>query len=400
MTLRRPAAASLRGVSRSLRLLIVAQMLALGVARVTVAAPERCDAPTAARMRGAALDAAYWAVMNERLDGTFVYEQDRTGADLGGYNEVRHAGLTTALYQVAAASKDDAILAHADQALDWMRSHLDGREGWRTLTVNGWATLGGGALMLTALEERRAIDRSDLRDEIMRSIGRFLVAMQRPDGGFRVGVDVTTGVRDSEGTSPYYPGEAMWALARLDAVLPGEGFGSAARRAALFVARDRDRVENVRFPPLNDHWASYGFAELARRGRLDDDVTDYARRVSFRFDFLIRNEAQREAGAIYELTHGRSRRSAALGTWVEGDAALARMAERDRRLGDRRAQVIERAACGAAVLVARQNRDGPGRTRGAWFTNGITRMDDQQHAISGLLAVAQLIDRHHGSPRP
>ena len=379
-------------VNRPLRFLFVAYLVALTAARVTVAAPERCAAPSSERIRGAAADAARWAVRNQDADGAFVYEQDGDGASLGGYNDVRHAGVTTALYQAAAVLDDRTMHRHADRALGWMLERLEGRDGWETLAVDGWASLGGGALMLTALEERREIDGGELYDETMKSIGRYLMALQRDDGGFYVGVDVRTGDLDTEGTSPYFPGEALWALARLDAVFPDEGFGDAARRAALFVALERDDVENVRIPPLNDHWASYGFAELAKREHLDDDVIDYARRVAFRFDLLIRSQAQRDAGALYALTHGPARRSAALGTWVEGQAALARLAGEDDRLAGMRDEITERAACGAAILVDRQNHDGPGATRGAWFADGVTRMDDQQHAISGLLAVADLLD--------
>jgi len=380
-------------VNRPLRVLLVAYLAALAVARVTVAAPERCDTPSSERIRVAAADAARWAVRNQNVDGTFVYEQDGNGRSLGGYNEVRHAGVTTALYQAVSASGDATVRRSAERALGWMLDRLDGRDGWETLTIDGWASLGGGALMLTALEERRETDGSMQRDEVMKRVGRYLMAMQRADGGFYVGVDVATGAPDTEATSPYFPGEAMWALSRLEAVFPGEGFGEAARRAALFVARDRDDVENVRIPPLNDHWASYGFAELAKREHLDDDVIDYARRVAYRFDLLIRSQAQRDAGAVYALTHGPARRSAALGTWVEGEAALARLAREDGRLVGMREEITARAACGAAILVDRQNHEGDASTHGAWFVDGVTRMDDQQHAISGLLAAADLLDR-------
>ena len=32
------------------------------------------------------------------------------------------------------------------------------------------------------------------------------------------------------------------------------------------------------------------------------------------------------------------------------------------------------------------------RTGGAWFTNDVTRMDDQQHALSALLNAASILD--------
>lgn len=379
-------------MNRPLRNLLVAYLLAIGVARVTVAAPERCDAPSPSAIRRAAADAAAWVAGNQQDGGAYVYEQSDEGETLGGYNEVRHAGVTASLYQAAAALDDEDLRSAADDALGWMIERLDGRDGWRSLTVGGWASLGSGALMLVSLEDRRDLTGEDRYDDVMRDLGRFLVALQRDDGGFHVGIDVASGEPDVEGTSPYFPGEALWALSRLHGVFPEGGWDGAALRAARFIARDRDDVEDVELPPLNDHWASYGFAEMATYGRLDDDVARYAERVSYRFDLLIRNEAQRDAGALYALTHGPPRRAAALGTWVEGQAALGRLAGEDDRLEGRRDDVVDRAACGAAVLVDRQARMGPEETHGAWFVGGVTRMDDQQHAISGLLAVADLLD--------
>jgi hypothetical protein len=135
-------------------------------------------------------------------------------------------------------------------------------------------------------------------------------------------------------------------------------------------------------PPLNDHWAAYGFAELAGLGRrLDDDVAAYARQLYGRFALLIRTEARRDE-ALLGSVHGPPRRSAAVGTWVEGQAALGRLARVDDRVADLQGRIDDSAACGAGVLVDRQAADG------AWYASGATRMDDQQHAISGLLAVA------------
>lgn len=379
-------------MTRSLRRLLLAYALAMAVARVTVAAPETCGDDDPAALRTAAAGAADWIVRLQDVDGSYVYEQSEDGRDLGGYNEVRHAGVTTALYQAAAAFDDDGLARAADRGLAWMRARLDGRDGWRTLTIGSYASLGAGALMLTSLEERRVLTGDTRHDGLMRDLGRFLVTLQRPDGGFHVSIDTGSGEPDTEGTSPYYPGEAYWALARLDGLFPGEGWDAPAARAAAFIARRRDDVEGVRFPPLNDHWASYGFAETAARHRLPDPEADYARRVYGRFHLLVRNEAQQESGGLFGLTHGTGRRAAALGTWVEGQAALARLAVRDDRLADLRRGVVDSAACGAGILVRRQAGAGSGDARGAWFTGGVTRMDDQQHAISGLLATADALE--------
>jgi hypothetical protein len=114
---------------------------------------------------------------------------------------------------------------------------------------------------------------------------------------------------------------------------------------------------------------------------VDDVVADYGRALYGRFALLIRTEARRDE-AIIGAVHGPPRRSSAVGTWVEGQAALGRLAARDDRLADLRDRIDDSAACGAGVLVERQAGDG------AWYVHDETRMDDQQHATSGLLGVA------------
>jgi hypothetical protein len=39
----------------------------------------------------------------------------------------------------------------------------------------------------------------------------------------------------------------------------------------------------------------------------------------------------------------------------------------------------------------------PALTEGAWFTEGRTRMDDQQHALSGLLRAGPIADANAGA---
>jgi hypothetical protein len=227
----------------------------------------------------------------------------------------------------------------------------------------------------------------------MRDLGRFIVALQRRDGGFYIAYDLAAGDVVREGTSPYYPGEATWALARLSNALPRERmWRRAAMRGADFIALHRDAVEDVDFPPLNDHWGAYAFAEMAR-WPLSDGQADYAELLYGRFHLLLRSQAQRDNGGIYSFTHSLYRRGAAVGTWVEGLGALARLARADDRLADRRGAIDAAATCGAGVLVRRQSHGDDPRVDGAWYAQGATRVDDQQHPISGLLAVAALEGR-------
>lgn len=355
--------------------LTVVYLVVFAALRLTLASPEGCEEPDAAALQATATRAGAWLAAGQHDDGTFLYAVDRSGTDLGGYNEVRHAGVMLSLYQVG---EHDA----ADRGLDWALDHLEPvADGGRALTLGNRASVGGAALLAAALAERRVQTGDHTHDEVLRDLGRFIVSMQRDDGGFVVSVNPSTGVRDLEGTSRYYPGEALWALARLEAMFPEEAWEEPAGGAARFIATRRDEVEDVIAPPLNDHWAAYGFAEMATWTRIDDEVARYARLLYGRFALLIRTESKRDE-ALLPILHGPPRRAAALGTWVEGQAAIGRLAAIDPRLADIEDEIVTSARCGTGVLVDRQDSDG------AWYAGGETRMDDQQHAISGLLAVA------------
>jgi hypothetical protein len=386
--------------TRRLWVLLLCSLFVAGAARLTVAAPEACPAPTAAEARAAARAGADWLVANQRADGTFAYEIDAKGRDHGGYDNVRHAGAALALYDAAHATHARKYLDAADRAVAWMIDRLESRADWHALPDGPTAPLGGSALMLSALAERRDYTGDARYDDTMRALGRFIVAMQKPNGDYAVYYDLNTDRPDPVSISQYYASESLWALARLQNALPDPAFRTSALRAAHFVATERNDRDFVPVGPLNDHWAAYGFAEMAKWPLGAEEIA-YARQLQARFQLLIRWDAQKDSGAPYSWTHGPRRRSAALGTWVEGQAALARLGSHDSRFADLREPARESAACGAGVLVHRQHHGDDPATAGAWFDSGHSRVDDQQHSIAGLIAVAALVDSpetadHHG----
>jgi hypothetical protein len=326
------------------------------------------------------------------------------------YNEVRHAGVTMSLYQAAGKLGDRDALEAADRGLGWMDGHLVRRRDWAALAGadGSEAKLGASALMLAALAERRVATVDGQHDELMRELGRFIVMMQRPDGGFYVSWLTAREAPQYEGTSRYYPGEAFWALSLLRKAFPDEGWEAPVRLAASFLTTRRDEVEDVSFPPLVDQWTAYGLAEISDPGLTDQQV-EYARRLAARFGLLVRTEAQREDGWLGRLVRGPESRAAGTGTWVEGMAALWRLASTDERLADLRPKMVERLRCSSGILAARQASvdeagayASPGRVQGAWFRDGGTRMDDQQHALSGMMyaldALQGRVDRGPDDP--
>jgi len=372
----------------------------VGVLRIAVVPPESCGSPNRDAIAGAAVAAEGWLQRNQGLDGRYVYIYDHdTDTISSEYNEVRHAGVTMALYQAAGRFQDADALGAGDDGLAWMNENLIRQDGWAALAPGGGrAKLGASALMLVAVAERRLATADPQHDELMRELGRFIVALQRGDDGFYVAWLPAERAPQLEGTSRFFPGEAFWALALLHEAFPGEGWDGPARLAADFLTTRRDEVEDVSFPPLADQWTAYGLAEMVEWG-LDDHHVAYARRLAERFGFLIRMEAQRQGSALGTLLRGGEIRAAATGTWVEGMAALWRLASVDERLADLRPEIKERLACAGGILAEQQvsgeesaNYAEPGLVDGAWFIGGETRMDDQQHAFSGLLYTVDALD--------
>ena len=73
-------------------------------------------------------------------------------------------------------------------------------------------------------------------------------------------------------------------------------------------------------------------------------------------------------------------------------------ARADPGLADLRAPIARRATCIAGLAVNAQSDAAdaagaarPGRVEGAWFRDGQTRMDDQQHALAGLVRTIPIV---------
>jgi hypothetical protein len=361
--------------------------------RVAAVPPEDCGENNAAAIESSARLAIAWIENNQLSDGTFVYEYNaETNALTPEYNTVRHAGVTMALYQAAGHFQDRTALAAADEALVWMIQKTVHNHGWAALATSGtYAELGSSDLMLVSLEERR-LDTGDTRyDGLMRQLGRFIVSLQRDDGGFYIGYDLSADAPQTYGTSKYYPGESLLGLALLHETFPAEGWDAPARKALDFIATQRDEVEDVDFPPLADQWTGYALGEMAGWG-LSDQQIDYARSLAARFGFRSRIEAERQGSWYGHAVRGRHARGAGSGTWIEGMAGLWRASQQDPRLADLAAPLKERAVCVSGIMAANQvspkkaaSYGNPTVAAGAWFSQGVTRMDDQQHTLSGLM---------------
>lgn len=366
---------------------------------VTVAHPETCGTQpaTGADLWDAADGAVTWLASNQEQSGKFTYRYDRDRDVVEpGYNLARHAGVMLALYQADRVGVAGARQA-ADRALRWaLGSTVDHNES----LVFGDARRvesGPAALLVAALAERRLSTGATVHDETMRSLGRFLVDNVRADGSVAAEWEVGSGPVEGS-SSPFYTGETMWALARLASAFPGEGWDGHARSIGDYVADIRDDAE-PRFPPVSDHWWAYAVDEMARwpgESGLSQVDLDYFDRQAGIFGVQARYESQRSETGVRRWTRGPLALGAGLGTVGEGLGGLARLSEVEPRVAERRGPLTDRAECVAAMLVERQARAGDtagageSLEAGAWFRLGDTQMDDQQHALSALLALLEL----------
>jgi small neutral amino acid transporter SnatA (MarC family) len=376
--------------------------LLLVLALAVVAPPERCPSVTRTELRSSAQATVDWFVRNQEPDGTWLYLYDADDNSVSSeYNIVRHAGVTMGLYQAAAAGFPGALLS-ADRGTGWALDRLLYRDGWAALDWFGEIDTGASALMAAGLVIRREATGDARHDEVLRGLGRFLVAQTEPSGAVLATYDTSAGAPVAGEYSKYFTGEAYWALARLHRLFPGEGWGQAADRVGAYLTDSRDETEGY-WPPVIDHWAAYGLAETAafpERGEppLTEAEVDYARRQAELFGSHVRWVEQR-FGPWGGLVRGSYvPRGGAYGVFGEGLTGLWQAANEDPRLEDLRQPIAERASCIAGLAVEAQSDgdDGAGAARpaaveGAWFRNGETRMDDQQHALAALLRTIPIV---------
>jgi len=366
---------------------LVTWAVGASIMRLTLWAPEVCPPIARSEARLAATHAADWIIRNQADDGRFLYDFHR-GRDESSddYNLVRHAGVTMSLYQLVRGGEVQYLDA-ADQGVEWMTERLQPTGGGgRAFTDVRRAKLGASSLLVVSLAQRRLATSDTQHDQLMRDLGTFLVEQQRADGSMLNFHDIETGEPVPDQTSVFATGEALWALALLHEAFPQLGFDEPAWRTLDYMATSRDLDEDIFPQPWPDQWAAYSLGEMGDWGLADAHI-DYARRLTERFAMIIRFDAQR--GSTYgSITHGPAPRGGGVGTWLEGLGALRTLTVTDERLADLEDPLEETLACAAGVLAERQIEPGEDvseREAGAWFYDDLTRMDDQQHAASGLL---------------
>jgi small neutral amino acid transporter SnatA (MarC family) len=364
---------------------------------VVLAPPEHCPTTSTAQLQASATEAADWFVRNQQDDGRWLYLYDaETDTAADDYNAIRHAGAMMGLYQAAVAGVPGAQES-ADRGLAWVEDNLIERGDWSAISHNGDVATGATALLVAGLVDRRRLTGDGAYDDLLQEAGRFLVAQTEPSGAVTARYSIAEGGPVRGVYSKYYTGETYWALARLHQVFPSGPWGETADRIGAYLATRRDADEGY-WPPLPDHWSAYGLADTVGRQLTDDEVA-YARRQAGLFGAQVRWVSQ-HAGSWGPLVRGpQELRGGGYGVNGEALGQLWQVAQREPRLASVRATLGDRARCIAGLTADAQSdadeaagKRAPDKVRGAWFRDGETRMDDQQHAMSALLAAIPIAE--------
>lgn len=360
---------------------VLAAFVVLAGARVGAAPAEDCPEVTIGEARASVESAVAWFAANQDPDGSWAYLVDDAGSDLGGYNAVRHAGVLLSLEQASAAGVDGAGVV-ADRGWGWAERHLvDAGPGRALALPDEDPPTGATALLVRAALEAGPDGRDD---ELLDDLGRFLLGQVLPSGAVSARFSLADGEAIPEARDRFFTGETLWALVGLAERFPADDeLGAAAERVGAYVPT-ADQAED-RFPPSSDHWASYAYGDLG--DRMTPLQVAHARRLVGIVGVQVRGEATRWRGGLQRVVRGGPAVGSGLGTLGEAGGGLRRA------LGDEPATdgLDERLRCVAGMLVARQASGNEPAVAGAWFTRGRTRMDDQQHAISALLAAEPVL---------
>ena len=201
-------------------------------------------------------------------DGQFVYfYRPRNNGVLPRYNILRHAGATYAMLEVHERTQDKATLDAANRALDYLASTVGtvnvGEDRLQWVVEGGYAKLGGNALAVLAMTKHATVTGDRRHLPLAQQLASSIVAVQGPNGRFRVHK-----IRQRDGwvspfVSGYYPGEAVFALVRLYELDRDERWLDAAAKSAAYLVNVRDAGLPIK-KLTHDHWLLYGLDALHR----------------------------------------------------------------------------------------------------------------------------------------
>lgn len=213
-------------------------------------------------------------------DGSFAYEYDPGTDEVSdGYNILRHAGTAYSLLELYEATNDQKYLASGEKAIAYLIDQVISCPmipAAACVEEDAEVKLGGNALAILALAKHAEVTGNKHHIPLTERLAGFIVGVQSPSGEFTVHKMTDGVVNDFK--SEYYPGEAMFGLAKLSEVSGDRKWLEAAHKGARWIITVRDAaVPTAQLP--HDHWFLYALNELAK-DKQESMYVDHAKKLT------------------------------------------------------------------------------------------------------------------------
>ena len=210
--------------------------------------------------------AANYLMRQVRDDGSFVYRinTDPEVTVKPRYNWLRHAGTLYAMSVYYHLSENPELVPLIEKSVNHMRTKAmapvtdwpDVMAIWTDGRITGakgplTAKLGGAGLGLVAMTALNRILPDAVPLDDLRGLGRFILAMQKPNGELYSKFTPSKGGPQDDWVSLFYPGEAALGLTELHALDSDPRWLNGAIKTIQYLAAKREGEAKV----PSDHWA-------------------------------------------------------------------------------------------------------------------------------------------------
>jgi glutathione synthase/RimK-type ligase-like ATP-grasp enzyme len=200
------------------------------------------------------------------LNGKFNYSyESKIDRSKDNYNILRHSGTLYSMLEVYELNRADKILAGAQRVIHYlikqMKEVIINHEPALVVVEVGHVKLGGNALAVLALAKYIQVSGDKTYLPIIQRLGAWILNTQNEQGDFTIHKQAYNGEVEKDFISEYYPGETLFALARLYQLDPQQKWLNSAMNGALFLinVRDKDLPEHKL---IHDHWLLYALNEI------------------------------------------------------------------------------------------------------------------------------------------
>ena len=339
--------------------------------------------------------------------GRFLYSYlPKTASTRDDYNILRHAGTVYSMLELYAADGDPEILAAAERALQYLLRQIqpcsvevDGQHLTAACVVEeDEVKLGGNALAILAFSQHAAVTGDPTYLAPGAELARWVAGVQAVDGRFAVHKLQYSSGEPSDFVSGYYPGEAIFALARFSEATGDTAWLDVAERAATYLIDIRDADVPTEGLP-HDHWLLYGLNTLHRH-RPREKYAAHAARISSAI--LSRQNTTSPRWPDWRGSYYTPPRTTPTATRSEGLSAAYELARRTGREEEAR-RALEGIVAGVNFQLQNQFTPEsavylppPREATLGGFRKSLTdfeiRIDYVQHSLSSLLALQRILE--------